>query len=76
MTDRPDGRADRIDAALALLARRGPPGIGKRSFADWLRMLIEDLLVIERGDDLTRATAAAAPSVALDVIDGRRPSSR
>ena len=62
--DRPDA-ADRIDAALALLARPDR----RHSFADWLRMLIEDLLVIDAATIYPRYSRSGALH-SLDVIDG------
>src|SRR5271165_4306844 len=55
----------RIDAALAFLARPDR----RRSFGDWLRMLIEDLLVIDAATIYPRFTRAGA-LYSLDVIDG------
>ena len=62
--DRPDAAA-RIDAALALLARPDR----RHSFADWLRMLIEDLLVIDAATIYPRYSRSGALH-SLDVIDG------
>jgi hypothetical protein len=63
-TVRPRGRADlpdasaRIDAALGVLARPDR----RHSFADWLRMLIEDMLVIDAATIYHRhATSDAVP---------------
>jgi hypothetical protein len=55
----------RIDAALRFLARPDR----RRSFGDWLRMLIEDLLVIDAATIYPRFTRAGA-IYSLDVIDG------
>jgi hypothetical protein len=60
----PDESA-RIDKALAFLARPDR----RRSFADWLRMLIEDLLVIDAATIYPR-TDRGGNLYALDVIDG------
>jgi Phage portal protein len=60
----PDASA-RIDAALAFLARPDR----RRSFADWLRMLIEDLLVIDAATIYPRYSRAGR-LYSLDVIDG------
>jgi Phage portal protein len=62
--DRPDA-SPRIDAALRFLSR---PDRG-RSFADWLRVLIEDLLVIDAATIYPRYTRSGA-LYSLDVIDG------
>ena len=51
--DLPDASA-RIDAALAFLSRPDR----RRSFADWLRVLIEDLLVIDAATIYPRFTRA------------------
>ncbi len=55
----------RIDAALRFLARPDR----RRSFGDWLRMLIEDLLVIDAATIYPRFTRAGK-LYSLDVIDG------
>ncbi len=55
----------RIDAALAFLARPDR----RRSFGDWLRILIEDLLVIDAATIYPRFTRAGG-LYSLDVIDG------
>jgi len=55
----------RIDAALAFLARPDR----RRSFGDWLRMLIEDLLVIDAATIYPRYDRAGK-LYSLDVIDG------
>ena len=60
--DLPDASA-RIDAALAFLARPDR----RRSFGDWLRMLVEDLLVI---DAATIYYDRAGKLYSLDVVDG------
>ena len=62
--DLPDASA-RIDAALAFLARPDR----RRSFGDWLRMLIEDLLVIDAATIYPRFTRAGKLH-SLDVVDG------
>src|SRR5208337_1526781 len=55
----------RIDAALSFLARPDR----RRSFGDWLRMLLEDLLVIDAATLYPRFTRAGS-LYSLDVIDG------
>src|SRR5271165_2652272 len=55
----------RIDAALAFLARPDR----RRSFGDWLRMLLEDLLVIDAATLYPRFTGAGA-LYSLDIVDG------
>ncbi|RBP15904.1 phage portal protein BeeE [Roseiarcus fermentans] len=60
----PDESA-RIDRALAFLARPDR----RRSFADWLRMLLEDLLVIDAATIYPRFDRGGA-LYSLDVIDG------
>ncbi len=60
----PDESA-RIDRALALLARPDR----RRSFGDWLRMLLEDLLVIDAATIYPRYDRSGK-LYALDVIDG------
>jgi hypothetical protein len=62
--DRPDA-SPRIDAALRFLSRPDR----RRSFADWLRILIEDLLVIDAATIYPRYTRSGA-LYSLDVIDG------
>ena len=62
--DLPDASA-RIDAALAFLSRPDR----RRSFADWLRMLIEDLLVIDAATLYPRFTRAGK-LYSLDIVDG------
>jgi hypothetical protein len=62
--DLPDASA-RIDAALAFLARPDR----RRSFADWLRMLVEDLLVIDAATIYPRYDRAGK-LYSLDVVDG------
>ena len=42
----------------------------RHSFADWLRMLLEDMLVIDAATIYPRYQRAAARSIALDIIDG------
>src|SRR5208337_935639 len=61
---RPAGRG-RIDAALAFLARPDR----RRSFGDWLRMLMEDLLVIDAATIYPRYDRAGK-LYSLDVVDG------
>jgi hypothetical protein len=61
---RPDA-SPRIDAALRFLARPDR----RRSFGDWLRMLLEDLLVIDAATIYPRYTRAGT-LYALDIIDG------
>jgi hypothetical protein len=61
---RPDA-STRIDAALRFLARPDR----RRSFGDWLRMLLEDLLVIDAATIYPRYTRAGT-LYALDIIDG------
>ena len=63
-TKLPDESA-RIDKALAFLARPDR----RRSFADWLRMLLEDLLVIDAATLFPRYDRSGK-LYALDVIDG------
>jgi len=63
-TDVPDA-SPRIDRALRFLSRPER----RRSFADWLRMLIEDLLVIDAAAIYPRYTRSGA-LYSLDVIDG------
>ena len=53
----PDESA-RIDKALAFLARPDR----RRSFGDWLRMLLEDLLVIDAATHLSALRRAAESS--------------
>ena len=60
----PDASA-RIDAALAFLARPDR----RRSFGDWLRMLLEDLLVIDAATVYPRYDRAGKLH-SLDVVDG------
>ena len=60
----PDESA-RIDRALALLARPDR----RRSFGDWLRMLLDDLLVIDAATIYPRYDRGGK-LYALDVIDG------
>ena len=60
----PDASA-RIDAALAFLSRPDR----RHSFADWLRMLIEDLLVIDAATIYPRFTRAGNLH-SLDIVDG------
>ena len=60
----PDASA-RIDRALALLARPDR----RRSFGDWLRMLLEDLLVIDAATIYPRYDRGGR-LYSLDVIDG------
>ena len=60
----PDESA-RIDKALAFLARPDR----RRSFGDWLRMLLEDLLVIDAATIYPRYDRGGK-LYALDVIDG------
>ena len=60
----PDASA-RIDKALAFLARPDR----RRSFADWLRMLLEDMLVIDAATIYPRFDRGGK-LYALDVIDG------
>ena len=60
----PDASA-RIDKALAFLARPDR----RRSFGDWLRMLLEDLLVIDAATIYPRYDRGGK-LYALDVIDG------
>ena len=62
--DLPDASA-RIDAALAFLARPDR----RRSFGDWLRMLLEDLLVIDAATIYPRYDRAGK-LYSLDVVDG------
>ncbi len=62
--DLPDASA-RIEAALAFLSRPDR----RRSFGDWLRMLIEDLLVIDAATIYPRYTRAGKLH-SLDIIDG------
>ncbi len=62
--DLPDAGA-RIDAALAFLSRPDR----RRSFGDWLRMLIEDLLVIDAATIYPRFTRAGK-LYSLDIVDG------
>ncbi len=70
-TVRPRARAEladasaRIDAALASLSRPDR----RHSFADWLRMLIEDLLVIDAATIYPRFTRAGNLH-SLDIVDG------
>ncbi len=70
-TVRPRPRADlpdlsaRIDKTLELLARPDR----RRSFGDWLRMLIEDMLVIDAATIYPRFSRSGA-LYALDIIDG------
>ena len=60
----PDASA-RVGAALALLARPDR----RRSFGDWLRMLIEDLLVIDAATIYPRYDRAGK-LYSLDIVDG------
>ena len=60
----PDASA-RIDAALALLSRPDR----RRSFGDWLRMLLEDLLVIDAATLYPRYDRSGA-LYSLDIVDG------
>ena len=62
--DQPDA-SPRIDRALSFLSRPDR----RRSFADWLRILIEDLLVIDAATIYPRNTRSGA-LYSLDVIDG------
>ncbi len=62
--DLPDASA-RIDAALAFLSRPDR----RRSFGDWLRMLIEDLLVIDAATIYPRFNRAGK-LYSLDIVDG------
>ena len=62
--DLPDASA-RIDAALAFLARPDR----RRSFGDWLRMLLEDLLVIDAATIYPRYDRVGK-LYSLDVVDG------
>ena len=62
--DRPDA-SPRIDRALSFLSRPDR----RRSFADWLRILLEDLLVIDAATIYPRYTRSGA-LYSLDVIDG------
>ena len=62
--DLPDASA-RIDAALAFLSRPDR----RRSFGDWLRMLLEDLLVIDAATIYPRYDRAGK-LYSLDVVDG------
>jgi len=70
-TVRPRARADvpdpsaRIDKTVELLARPDR----RRSFGDWLRMLIEDMLVIDAATIYPRFSRSGA-LYALDIIDG------
>ena len=60
----PDASA-RIEAALALLARPDR----RRSFGDWLRMLLEDLLVIDAATLYPRYDRSGG-LYSLDIVDG------
>ena len=60
----PDASA-RIDKALELLARPDR----RRSFGDWLRMLLEDMLVIDAATIYPRFARSGA-LYALDIVDG------
>ncbi len=60
-----EGAQARIKAALAFLARPDQ----RHSFAAWLRMLLEDMLVIDAATLYPRFTRAGA-LYSLDVIDG------
>ncbi len=62
--DLPDASA-RIDAALAFLMRPDR----RRSFGDWLRMLLEELLVIDAATIYPRFTRAGK-LYSLDIVDG------
>src|SRR5271166_2787808 len=62
--DLPDASA-RIDQALALIMRPDR----RRSFGDWLRMLIEDMLVIDAATIYPRFTRAGK-LYSLDIVDG------
>ncbi len=62
--DLPDASA-RIDAALAFLNRPDR----RHSFGDWLRMLIEDMLVIDAATIYPRFTRAGK-LYSLDIVDG------
>ncbi len=62
--DLPDA-SPRIDRALRFLSRPDR----RRSFGDWLRILIEDLLVIDAATIYPRYTRSGA-LYSLDVIDG------
>ena len=68
----PDASA-RVGAALALLARPDEGGLPRpdrrRSFGDWLRMLIEDLLVIDAATIYPRYDRAGKLH-SLDIVDG------
>jgi len=55
----------RIDKALALLARPDR----RHSFGDWLRMLLEDLLVIDAATVYPRFSRSGA-LYSLDIVDG------
>ncbi len=61
--DLPDAAA-RIDQALALMQPDR-----RRSFGDWLRMLIEDMLVIDAATIYPRFTRAGK-LYSLDIVDG------
>ena len=58
--------ADRSAAALAFLARPDR----RHDFSTWLRMLIEDMLVIDAATASIRAIARGGALYSLDVIDG------
>jgi Phage portal protein len=62
--DLPDASA-RIDRALEFLSMPDR----RHSFADWLRMLLEDLLVIDAPTIYPRYARSGAP-YSLDIIDG------
>ncbi len=62
--DLPDASA-RIDKALGFLARPDR----RHSFGDWLRMLIEDLLVIDAATIYPRYSRGGA-LYSLDIVDG------
>ena len=68
-TVRPRGRAGlapaRIDKALAMLQRPDR----RRSFGDWLRMLIEDMLVIDAATIFPRFDRAGK-LYSLEIVDG------
>jgi Phage portal protein len=62
--DLPDA-SDRIDRAVEFLSMPD----WRRSFADWLRMLLEDLLVIDAATLYPRYTRSGALH-SLDIVDG------
>ena len=59
------GSSARVDKALAFLARPDR----RHSFGDWLRMLLEDLLVIDAATIYPRFSRSGA-LYALDIVDG------